>query len=119
LRPEPARRSTFGIGRDPGQGPAVPAPGEPSGHRTRAAERIPAAAWRRSRYSTDPGDRLEYAVLPGGGGAALRHSRQPGIVLEFTQSEWEAFLGGVHDGEFELETLAPPASGQPQRVGAR
>lgn len=118
VRPEPARRSTSGIGRDPGQGPAVPAPGEPSGHGARVVERIPAAAWRRSRYSTDPGDCLEYAVLPGGG-AALRHSRQPGIVLEYTHAEWEAFVGGVHDGEFELETLAPPATGQPHRAGAR
>lgn len=92
------------MGRDPGQGPTVPAPGELSGHGTRVVECIPAAAWRRSRYSTDPGNCLEYAVLPGGG-AALRHSGQPGVVLEFTQSEWEAFVGGVHDGEFELEML--------------
>lgn len=118
LRPEPARRSTSGIGRDPGQGPAVPAPGEPSGHGTRAVERIPAVAWRRSRYSTDPGDCLEYAVLPDGG-VALRHSRQPGILLEYTRSEWEAFVGGVHDGEFEPEALALPASGQSHQVGAR
>ncbi|MGW6196979.1 DUF397 domain-containing protein [Kribbella sp. NPDC055110] len=114
VRPEPARRSTSGIGRDPGQGPAAPAPGEPSGHGTRAAERIPAAAWRRSRYSTDPGDCLEYAVLPGGG-AALRHSRQPDVVLTYTKGEWEAFVAGVGEGEFNPAALAF-AAGQPGQV---
>ena len=36
----------------------------------------------------------------------VRHSHVPsGPRLEFTYSEWKAFLGGVQDGEFD-----PPAS---------
>jgi hypothetical protein len=34
---------------------------------------------------------------------AVRDSKdRQGPVLLFTPAEWEAFVGGVHDGEFEL-----------------
>jgi hypothetical protein len=34
----------------------------------------------------------------------MRHSRSPhGPVLSFTLPEWEAFLMGVHDGEFDTD----------------
>ncbi|GAA1600140.1 DUF397 domain-containing protein [Actinoplanes couchii] len=36
------------------------------------------------------------------GGAAMRNSSDPGTVLFFTRAEWEAFTGGVGDGEFDL-----------------
>jgi hypothetical protein len=32
-----------------------------------------------------------------------------GPVLMFTAHEWEAFLGGARDGEFELKRLQQPA----------
>ena len=30
----------------------------------------------------------------------LRDSKDPGVVLSFTVEEWEAFVGGVKEGEF-------------------
>jgi hypothetical protein len=39
-----------------------------------------------------------------GGQVGVRDSKQQGQgpVLEFTANEWEAFIGGARDGEFEL-----------------
>jgi hypothetical protein len=49
---------------------------------------------------------VEYAFIPHTDGVtyvAMRKSTEPdGTVLVFTPSEWEAFLLGVRDGEFEL-----------------
>lgn len=63
---------------------------------------IPEAAWTRLRPQ---GETLEYAFVPHTDGStytALRHSSQPrGTVLVFTPSEWDAFLAGVKDGEFD------------------
>jgi hypothetical protein len=37
------------------------------------------------------------------GHVALRHSKDPdGSVLIYTPREWDAFLKGVKDGEFDL-----------------
>ena len=34
----------------------------------------------------------------------MRHSRNPhGPMLSFSRSEWEAFLTGVRDGEFDID----------------
>ena len=34
----------------------------------------------------------------------MRNSADPdGPVLVFTQAEWDAFVGGVEDGEFDLD----------------
>jgi len=39
------------------------------------------------------------------GKIAVRDSKdRRGPVLEFTPVEWEAFVGGVHDGEFDLKS---------------
>ena len=41
---------------------------------------------------------------------AVRDSKdRQGPVLLFTAHEWEAFLGGARDGEFELPRLQQPA----------
>jgi hypothetical protein len=41
------------------------------------------------------------ASLPDGG-VGVRNSRDAaGAVLKFTPDEWHAFVGGVHNGEFE------------------
>ncbi len=33
----------------------------------------------------------------------VRDSKDPsGPILRFTSAEWEAFVGGVHEGEFDL-----------------
>jgi hypothetical protein len=61
------------------------------------------AKWRTStRSGGNGGQRVEVAVLPDGG-AAVRDSKNPdGAVLIFTKGEWDAFVGGAKDGEFDL-----------------
>lgn len=55
--------------------------------------------WRKSSRCAD-NLCVEVAHLPDGR-VALRNSGG-GPQLEFTPAEWDAFLGGVKDGEFEL-----------------
>jgi hypothetical protein len=57
--------------------------------------------WRKSTFSTTNGC-VEVAMA--GDRIAVRDSKQRGSgpVLEFTAAEWDAFLGGVRDGEFDL-----------------
>ena len=61
--------------------------------------------WRKSTLSTTNGC-VEVAFI--GDRIALRDSKQQGRgpVLEFTAVEWDAFLGGVRGGEFDLESGA-------------
>lgn len=46
-------------------------------------------------------ERVEIARLPGGG-MAMRNSADPETVLRYTAAEWEAFVLGARDGEFDL-----------------
>jgi hypothetical protein len=58
--------------------------------------------WRSSSRGSADGQRVEVASLPDGF-MAVRDSLQPeGPALIFTPAEWEAFVGGVQDGEFDL-----------------
>jgi hypothetical protein len=61
------------------------------------------AVWRRSTRGHDESDAcVEVAVLADG--YAVRNSADPGgPVLFFTQAEWDAFVGGAKDGEFDLD----------------
>ncbi len=57
--------------------------------------------WRKSGRSNAGGNCVEVANLPDGG-RAVRDSKDPhGPILTFTRREWEAFVGGAKDGEFD------------------
>ena len=59
------------------------------------------ARWRKSTRSGSSGNCVEVADnLPGV--VAVRDSKdKTGPVLTFTPDEWQAFVGGVKDGEFD------------------
>jgi hypothetical protein len=58
------------------------------------------AVWRKSSFSGVNGC-VEVAYVDGG--VAVRDSKdRGGPVLVFTPLEWEAFVGGVRNGEFDL-----------------
>ena len=60
------------------------------------------AAWRKSSYTTaNGGECVELASVSGT--VAVRDSKDPdGPALVFTAAEWEAFIGGVKTGAFDL-----------------
>lgn len=59
-------------------------------------------AWRRLEQGPDS---VEFSFVPHTDGVtyvAMRQSSDPdGLVLVFTPSEWDAFLAGIRDGEFD------------------
>ncbi|WP_239328917.1 DUF397 domain-containing protein [Frankia sp. CiP3] len=62
---------------------------------------VETTVWRKSSYSNGAGGMcVEVAVAAGG--ILVRDSKDPaGPVLAFTGGEWDAFLAGVRDGEFD------------------
>lgn len=67
-----------------------------------AATTLTSAQWLKSRRSGPTGGNCVEVAAIGGGGVAVRNSRHPdGPALIFTQAEWDAFRGGVADGEFD------------------
>jgi Domain of unknown function (DUF397) len=60
--------------------------------------------WRKSSFSDEKAGSsgcVEVAHLPGGG-VAIRDSKDPSCVPHvFTAYEWECFVAGVHNGEFD------------------
>ena len=66
------------------------------------------AAWHKSSRS-DLSGCVEVAFVDGG--VAVRDSKaRDGSVLLFTPVEWEAFIAGVQDGQFQLPSDWKPAS---------
>ena len=60
-----------------------------------------AVQWMKSSLSFSNSNCVEVASLPGGG-IGVRDSKDPaGPVLRFTPGEWDAFLGGARNGEFD------------------
>ncbi|GHC71792.1 regulator, BldB [Streptomyces cinnamoneus] len=59
-----------------------------------------------AEWHSAPGDtsaeRVEIAYLEGGA-VGMRSSADPDTVLRYTKSEWDAFVLGVRDGEFDIE----------------
>ena len=65
------------------------------------ASQLRGVAWHKSRYSNPSGNCVETAKLPAGA-VAVRNSRYPdGPALVFTRAEWDAFLLGARDGDFD------------------
>jgi Domain of unknown function (DUF397) len=63
---------------------------------------LPDLVWQKSRRSNPSGNCVELALLPAGGGVAIRNSRdRAGPALVYTLDEIAAFLGGVLDGDFD------------------
>jgi hypothetical protein len=57
--------------------------------------------WVKSSLSFSNSNCVEVADLPGGE-IGVRHSKDTaGPVLRFTPGEWQAFLGGARNGEFD------------------
>ncbi|WP_440063662.1 DUF397 domain-containing protein [Streptosporangium sp. OZ121] len=57
--------------------------------------------WQKSSCSGSGDHCVEVAALPGGG-QAVRDSKNPtGPVLRFTPGQWNTFVSGVKDGEFD------------------
>lgn len=71
----------------------------------------------KSSYSSSGGNCVEVAAAPGhevavenkssdGEVFVVRDSKNPGVApLVFTRAEWDAFVEGVKDGEFDAERL--------------
>jgi Domain of unknown function (DUF397) len=57
--------------------------------------------WIKSTFSAANGNCVEIAALPDAG-VAIRDSKDiSGPTLRFTADEWNAFLGGVRNGDFD------------------
>ena len=58
--------------------------------------------WMKSSHSGPTGGNCVELAHLYGGQVAIRNSRhRSGPALLFTEAEWEAFLAGVKDGEFD------------------
>jgi hypothetical protein len=60
--------------------------------------------WRKSTRSSG-GDNCVEIAFASDGHIGVRDSKQQGLgpILEFTPGEWDAFVGGVRNGEFDQQ----------------
>ncbi|MFC4901598.1 DUF397 domain-containing protein [Streptosporangium amethystogenes subsp. fukuiense] len=74
-------------------------------HSKPSSAELTSVAWHISTKSENGGGSCVEAgpLADGSGRVAVRHSRRPGgEVIVYTRAEWEAFIGGVKDGEFDF-----------------
>ncbi|MFE4862649.1 DUF397 domain-containing protein [Streptomyces sp. NPDC056670] len=63
---------------------------------------ISGVEWHSAPGTAEDEERVEIAYLPAGA-VAMRSSVDPSTVLRYTEAEWQAFVLGARDGEFDLE----------------
>lgn len=63
---------------------------------------ISGVEWLGAPGTAEDEERVEIAYLPGGG-VAMRSSKDTETVLRYTKAEWDAFVLGARDGEFDLK----------------
>ena len=61
----------------------------------------PDSSWVKSSLSMSNGNCVEVTSLSRGGIGVRDSKDTEGPVLRFTPDEWQAFLGGVRNGEFD------------------
>ncbi|WP_326646852.1 DUF397 domain-containing protein [Streptosporangium sp. NBC_01755] len=74
-------------------------------HSKPSSAELAGVAWHISTKSENGGGSCVEAgpLADGSGRVAVRHSHRPdGEVIVYTRAEWEAFVGGVKDGEFDF-----------------
>ncbi|MEV7674843.1 DUF397 domain-containing protein [Streptomyces sp. NPDC000963] len=62
---------------------------------------ISGVEWQGAPGTSPDEERVEIAHLPGGA-VAMRSSLDHDTVLRYTKAEWDAFVLGAKDGEFDL-----------------
>ncbi|MER8237083.1 DUF397 domain-containing protein [Streptomyces sp. NPDC101490] len=62
---------------------------------------ISGAEWEGAPGTSPDEERVEIARLPEGA-VAMRSSLDKDTVLRYTKAEWDAFVLGARDGEFDL-----------------
>ncbi|MCC3764364.1 DUF397 domain-containing protein [Glycomyces sp. TRM65418] len=70
-----------------------------------SSEELAGIRWKVSTRSTNNGGQCVEAgpLADGSGRIAVRHSHHPdGSVIVYTRAEWDAFLAGAKDGEFDF-----------------
>lgn len=76
------------------------------------------ADWRRVENSDGSPGKLEVGFADNGL-VALRYAEDPeGTILIYTPAEWDAFVAGVKDGEFDIEVLEADAREASHQDGA-
>ena len=68
-----------------------------------------AARWERPDAEDGAPGELEIGFADNGLVAIRRFDDPEGTILIYTPEEWEAFVGGVQDGELDLAVLAEDA----------
>jgi hypothetical protein len=68
-----------------------------------SASDVSGARWTKSTRSQNGQSCVEWSLDHKPGQISVRDSKDPnGPALNFTPAEWEAFVAGVRDGEFDL-----------------